>query len=142
MEKIFSLKIPSDISDYAEYQILYKRLYVKALIIVGLPIAAFFSVYSLYQSRYLAGAIVFLMFLTLCFFLYDFIKKSESREPDMLQEIAIRIFLAFFLAYLLIAVGIEHNLSQTLWFLIFPVLIFFSRSLTKNGITSVYRTNF
>ncbi len=131
MEKIFSLKIPADMSDYSEYRILYKKLYVRILILIGLPIAAFFSLYNLYMSRYLASAIVILMFFTLCFFLYDFIKKSESRESDVLQEIGIRLFLVCFLFYLLVAVGVEQNLSQTLWFLIFPVLIFFSTNIKE-----------
>lgn len=63
--------------DYSEYQLLYIKVYVRILIIIGLPIATFFVIFNLYQSRYFVGGIVFIMFLALCFFLYDCTKKSE-----------------------------------------------------------------
>ena len=96
MERSFWVKIPSDISDYSEYQILYKKLYVRTIIILGLPIAFFFTIYNLYLSRYLAGALVLLMFLVLCLFMYDVAKKSEPLKTDMFQEVLFRLFLSSF----------------------------------------------
>ena len=137
MEKIFSLKISSDVSDSSEYQILYKKLYVRTLIILGLPIAFFFTIYNLYLSRYLAGAIVLLMFLLLCLFLYDTARKSESRKMDMFQEILFRLFFVLFLSYLVLVVGMENHFSQTPWFLIFPVkaktFVPFDRSVPRDA---------
>ena len=131
MENLFSLRIPSDLGVHSEYQLLYKKLYARMLIIIGLPLTTFFVIYNLYHSRYFVCSIVFIMFLTLCFFLYDFIKKSELRRTDLFQEFIVRFFLIFFVIYMLFELGIEKSLSKTPWFLIFSVLIFFPTNIKE-----------
>ncbi len=131
MKKFSSLMLPSDISVFAEFEALYKNLYVKVLLIIGMPITALYSIYHFNYSRLLEGGLVFAMFLSLCTLFYDFIKRSERRQFNLFREFIIRIFLIIFIFSQLHDVYIDQNLSSTPWFMIFPVLIFFSISIKE-----------
>lgn len=126
MDKFSSLIVPSDISNFHEHQALYKYLYAKVFLIIGMPITAVLTIYHLNNSRLVAGGLVLLMFLTLCCFLYDFIKKPEFLQSNLFQDSTIRVFLIFFIFSQMHSVFIVKNLSAATWFLIFPLLIFFS----------------
>ena len=126
MKKPFSLILPTDILKFPATETLYKNLYTKVLIIIGIPITSFFTIFHLIYFRYLAAGFVFVMFLSLCFLFYDFIKKSEIDKPNLAREIYIRIFLIFFIFSQMYDVWVEQTLSSTPWFLLFPLLIFFS----------------
>jgi two-component system, cell cycle sensor histidine kinase and response regulator CckA len=131
MDKFFSLIIPSDIRNFPGHQTLYKYLYAKVFIFIGMPITAFYSIYHLNHSRYIESGLIFVMFLSLCCFLYDLIKKSEVRKSDLFQEVIIRVFLIFFILSQLYDLWIDQSLGSTPWFLIFPVLIFFSMNIKE-----------
>ena len=133
MDKFSSLIIPSDFSNFSGRQTLYKYLHSKIFIIIGMPISAYYSIYYLNRSSYLIGGILAVMFLLLCCYLYIFMKKSEVRKPDLLQEVIIRLFLLFFILSQLYDLWIEQSLHTTPWFFIFPVLIY----LIKRGISII-----
>jgi len=125
MKQLFSLKSLSDLSDYTEFQNLSKRIFIKVLIILGLPILTVFGIQDLLQSDYFIFGIVFLLILILLFLLFELTRKPATQKPYLSQEIIIRLFLvtcAFFFLYIM---GFEKDLNKALWFLIFPVLIFF-----------------
>ncbi len=110
---------------------LYKNLYTKVLIIIGMPITVFLTIFHLIYSRYIAAGLIFVMFLSLCFLWFDFIQKSEIFMPDLLRKISIRIFLIFFIFSQIYDIWIEQSLSGTPWFLLFPLLIFFSTKIKE-----------
>ena len=126
MDKFSAFMISSDMSMFAEYEALYRNLYVKILLIIGMPITALYSFYHFNNSRPLESTLVFVMFLSLCCLLYDFIKNSERHRFNLFREITIRVFLLFFIISQLHDIYIDHSLSSTPWFMIFPLLIFFS----------------
>jgi|GEM_PF-3863646 len=131
MDKFSSLILPSDISNFADHQVLYRYLYSKLLIVIGMPITAIYSIYHLNNSRYLEGGLDAVMFLSLCFFLYDFLKKSKASESSLFREFTIRAFLLFFILSQFYDLWIDQSLSAVPWVLIFPVLLFFSTGIKE-----------
>ncbi len=126
MNKLSSLILPTDIRSFPANETLYNNLYTKVLIIIGMPITVAFTIFHLIYSRYLAAGFVFVMFLSLCVILFDFIKKSGICLPNLFREISIRVFIIFFMFSQMYDVWIEQTLSSIPWFLLFPLLIFFS----------------
>ena len=130
--------IPSDISNFPEYQDLYKNIYAKVLLSIGIPITAFLGIYHLTHSRYIPGGLVMGMFLSLCCILYDFIKTSEVRKSELLREITIRIFHIFFVFSQLYGIAVKQSISTPPWFMVFPLLIFFSTNIKEALIWSSF----
>lgn len=131
MDKFSALIVPSNISSFSDHLDLYRHLYSKLLIAIGMPITAVYSIYHLNNSRYLEGGLDAVMFLSLCFFLYDFLKKSKAHTPSFLREFTIRAFLLFFILSQFYDLWIDQSLSTIPWFLIFPVLLFFSTGIKE-----------
>jgi two-component system, cell cycle sensor histidine kinase and response regulator CckA len=136
MNGFFRFDIPADLRTYSEYRAAFKNLYVKALIIIGLPIVAFFCFYNLSLSRYATSSILGVMLILLGAFLSRSIKQREVREKDIFQGVLIRVFLVLFLAYLLDEIWVEKSFNKTPWFLLFSVLIFFSTNIWEGIIWS------
>jgi len=131
MKKLSSLFIPSDFNNFQKHDSLYKYIHAKVFVILGLPITAFYIIYHFYYSRYIDSCLVLVMFLSLCCFLYDFMKKPEFRKPNLFQEITIRVFLIFFILSQFYYLWIYQNLGSTPWILIFPLLFLFSTNIKE-----------
>ena len=133
MLKHLSLKERYDAIDYADYYALYKRTFIKGLIIIGLPFYALYIINDFLTANYLVGSISFTTFLLLCILLYRIIRKGVSARADIYEEIFVRFFLTLFIIYLFYAVGLERNISKTPWLLIFPMLAFVFASSIKEA---------
>ena len=126
MNKFASSILLADISTFPEYKDLYYNLYAKVLLVIGMPITALFSVYHVIDSRYIEGGLVFVIFLSLCGLFYDLVKQPTVGTAGFFREAVVRSFLFFFVLSQWYDVHVDENLSSTPWFMIFPVLFFFS----------------
>jgi len=96
MNILSHLMIPADIRNFPEPRILYKNLYIKVLLVIGLPITVLYSIYHFHYSRFIEGSLVLTMFLSLCCLWHDFKKQSKDRMPSVYHEMIIRVFLILF----------------------------------------------
>lgn len=124
MKNLFFVKSLFDINKYDDFQTLSKEIFIRSLIIIGLPILFFFGIQDLYQSNYITSGIVLVLVLILFFLLFELNRKPEDSKKVLSQGIIIRFFLVIFIFFLLHIIGFEKSLSKLPWFLIFPVLIF------------------
>lgn len=126
MKKKISIKIPSNLNSYSEYEDYYRKLNMDLLILIGLPICVIFCIYNVFISQYITSIFVFFMCFLLSFYLFDSLKNRESSAVYLRQEIFTRLFMILLILYLMYAVGYQKSLSQTPWFLVIPVLLFYS----------------
>ena len=131
MDKFSALIVPTNISNFSGYQALYRHLHSKLFIIIGMPLTAFYAIYHLSRAHYTEGSLLVVMFISLCWFLYDFRSRIERSESDIFREITIRVFLIGFILCQLYDLWFDQSLSTTPWFLIFPLLAFFSMAIKE-----------
>jgi two-component system, cell cycle sensor histidine kinase and response regulator CckA len=131
MNEFFAPFVQKRIPPDTNSQDLFKKMYTRALIIIGLPISAIFGIHDFLTSRFVGVLVSTVIFLVLCFLLVDTIKNSRLHRPSRFNDIVFRFLLVFLTAFLVYAVGFEQSLSSSVWFLIIPIMTFYSTNLRE-----------
>ena len=124
MKDFFPKKILSELNDYSGYQAISRKIFIRSLTIIGIPIFTIFGILDLYQSRYIVGTIALIVSLILFFLMFNSKKKATVKRSYISQEIIVRLYPVLFILYFLYLIGFEESLSKAPWVLIFPVVIF------------------
>ncbi len=104
----------------------YQKYLLNVLMLVGLPVLGYFTIWDLTISRYFVALILGLMFfLILCLFLIINKPSYQAKRSQIYPYFLTTLFILFglFLAY---TIGVEGHVSRTLWVFLFTVLIFFA----------------
>jgi two-component system cell cycle sensor histidine kinase/response regulator CckA len=115
-----------EIGLYDSIELNYQKYLLNVLMLIGLPVLGYFTIWDLTISRYFVALILALMFfLILSLFLVLNASRYQAKRNQIYPYCLNAIFILFglFLAY---TIGVEGHVSRMLWVFLFTVLIFFA----------------
>lgn len=105
------------------------RYVMKFLLVIALPLIFGFVVFNVVTGKWIEALIAFIMWLWIAaaYYLYRSRSSIESAGYQFrVYENIIRIFLLFFLIYLIYSVGWKGDIDRIQWAYIMPILSFLS----------------
>jgi PAS domain S-box-containing protein len=122
MKKLFSFNLPNDLTDFFAYQRYYEKHYLKYLILLGLPLSLFLSIYNVIISRYFESVFALTMFI----FMIGLLKNLIQDGKKSIKLNYSRILMVIFYIFLIYTIGISESLSRVPFIFIFPMMMFFA----------------
>ncbi len=121
--KKHSNKKPNDLVPALEVE--EKGIFIKLLVIIGIPFLSYFIIKDLLTGRYL-GAFLLTLLILLLIFVFPFLRRrlETRRENESLYQGSFYLFFLILGTVLFYLLGIERDFSRTPWFFIFPLLAF------------------
>lgn len=132
----FARRRPRVNNVFLESEFALKRKLIRFLIIIGLPVFAYFSLENIFAGKTIIGSALILLAVLLAVFVVLELRTNREETKKKIVDAGLLVFVVFLGLILLYVVAIEHKPSRLQWVYLITILVFYAYG-PKAGITWV-----
>ncbi len=137
--KGITLHMLGDQKNPFDFEIYSKRLFIKILVILGLPTIGCFIVQDFMIGRAWMALFLLLMFAVLVALLFALHHSSDEKKKYFVYRTLLTSFILLFGTYVIYTISVEKSFHRVYWAYLFPILAFFTMGIREGLLwTSVF----